>query len=133
MDKKKILIVEDDKMLCRIFEMFLTKNNYEVVGYVPDGKQALALCEKHHPDVIIMDVHLDEELTGIDTAKLIHKKYNIPVVFLSGDKTDKTIQEAICENSYGYLRKPTDNETLKIAVEFAYYKHKFRQEKSTLV
>ena len=66
---KKILIVEDDKMLCAIFEMFIMQLNYELIGISHTGKEAIEICKVNKPDVILMDIHLEGDLNGIETSK----------------------------------------------------------------
>ena len=66
---KKILIVEDDKMLCTIFEMFLTDLGYELTGISQTGLDAISKCDADKPDVVLMDIHLKGNINGIETAK----------------------------------------------------------------
>jgi len=124
---KKVMIVEDDKMLCRIFEMFLTDLGYEVTGFFPDGDSAIACCMENHPDVILMDIHLKGDKTGFETAKIILEKFDIPIIYLTGDNREDTIKETIFSNIYGYLLKPTTKIVLNTAIEFAYHRHRFDQ------
>ena len=128
MDKKKILIVEDDKMLSQVFEMFLNDLGYDVIGFYPDGNSAIAKCEEIRPDVILMDIHISGEKNGFDTAKIIHEKFDIPVLYLSSDNEAETIKSTIYTNIYGYLLKPTNKKTLNTSIEFAYQKHKYFKE-----
>ena len=125
--KKKILIVEDDKMLCAIFEMFIMQLNYELIGISQTGNEAIELCKLNKPDVILMDIHLEGDINGIETSKKIHKLYNIPVIFVTSDIEEDTIKSAIYENTYGFLMKPVYKSTLGVTVEFALAKHKFDQ------
>jgi len=123
--KKKILIVEDDSLISTIFRMFLKELGYDLLGIVEDGKEAIRLCEKLNPDIILMDVHLGGELDGIQTTELIKSKFDIPVIFLSSDTEESTIQRVINTHSYGYLVKPIDKKELGISIELAFYKHQF--------
>jgi len=126
--KKKILIVEDDKMLCTIFEMFIMQLNYELIGISQSGKEAIELCKLNKPDVILMDIHLEGAINGIETSKKIHKLYDIPIIFVTSDIKEKTIQSAIYKNTYGFLMKPVYKSTLGVTVEFALAKHRFDKE-----
>ncbi len=127
---KKILIVEDDKMLCTIFEMFITQLNYELIGISQTGKEAIDICKVNKPDVILMDIHLEGDLNGIETSKKIHELFNIPIIFVTSDIEELTIQSATYKNTYGFLMKPVYKSTLGVTVEFALAKHKFDNEKS---
>ncbi|PKQ60785.1 hypothetical protein BZG02_18115 [Labilibaculum filiforme] len=123
--KKKILIVEDDSLISTIFRMFLKELGYDLIGIVEDGKEAIRICEKTKPDIILMDVHLGGDLDGIQTTELIKTKFDIPVIFLSSDTEESTIQRVINIHSYGYLVKPIDKKELGISIELAFYKHQF--------
>ncbi|MDQ1772141.1 PAS domain S-box protein [Labilibaculum sp. A4] len=123
--KKKILIVEDDSLISTIFRMFLKELGYDLIGIVEDGKEAIRLCETMKPDIILMDVHLGGGLDGIQTTELIKTKFDIPVIFLSSDTEESTIQRVINIHSYGYLVKPIDKRELGISIELAFYKHQF--------
>jgi response regulator of citrate/malate metabolism len=120
---KKILIVEDDRMLCTIFNMFINELGYQLIGFSSDGDDALKKIDKEKPDVILMDIHLEGNLDGIQTTKIIQQKYDIPVIFVSSDLQENTLQSAILENTYGFLVKPIYKDSLGVTIEFAFSKH----------
>lgn len=125
MVSRKVLVVEDDKMLSTIFRMFLTDLGHELVGFYTTGKEAIEKCEEVLPDVILMDIHLSGEIDGITTVEIIQEKYNIPVIYISGDTEKETINRALQTKSYGYLIKPIDKTELGINIELACLKHKY--------
>ncbi len=125
---KKILIVEDDKMLSTIFEMYLAELGYELVDVVNSGKEAVKSCQEKKVDIILMDIHINGEIDGIETTKIIKDKFDIPVIFISSDVDEETIKRAITNNTYGYLVKPVYKNNLKSTIEFAYEKHKFEKQ-----
>ncbi len=129
MPKKKILIVEDDKMLCTIFEMFIKELGHDLLGISQQGKEAIGICNVERPDIILMDIHLDGDMDGIETAKKVQESFDIPIIFISSDIEEQTVQNAIHTNTYGFLVKPVYKTTLGIAIEFAYSKHRFDRNK----
>jgi CheY-like chemotaxis protein len=128
MDRKKILIVEDDKMLCTIFEMFLKEIGHEITSISRTGGDAINSCEHNRPDVVLMDIHLAGEIDGIEAARQIGEKYDIPVVYITGDTDHITIEKSVLENTYGYMLKPLYKKNLEITLEFAFLKHQFTQK-----
>jgi len=122
---KKVLIVEDDKMLCTIFEMFIKQLGYELIGISHTGEDALNLCQISKPDVVLMDIHLKNDLSGITVSKILGDLYNIPVIFITSDIEESTIKSAIYKNTYGFLMKPIYQSTLRVAIEFAHSKFQF--------
>jgi len=125
MAAKKILIVEDDKMLCTIFEMFLKEIGHEITDIARTGEDAIASCKKKRPDVVLMDIHLAGEMNGIKTANEIGKLFDVPIVYVTGDTDYETVGESVSEYTYGYMVKPIYKKTLEITLEFAYKKHDF--------
>ncbi len=128
MTPKKILIVEDDKMLSYLFRMFISDLGHEMIGHCLSGENAIEVCKTNPPDVILMDIHINGELDGIQTAKIIHHQFDIPVIYISSDIQEATVQNAIYTNTYGFLVKPIYKSTLGIIIELAYYKHRFDKD-----
>ena len=125
---RKILVVEDDRFISAIFTMFLRDIGHEMVGRCQTGREALVLCGTLAPDVVLMDIHLEGEWDGIQTADRITRDFHIPVIFISSDTDDDVINRAIISNSYGYLVKPIAKKELAISIDLAYYKHRVDQE-----
>ncbi|WP_088655295.1 response regulator [Geofilum rhodophaeum] len=121
---RRILIVEDDKFLSAIFALFIKDMGYELTGRCGSGTEALELCAVERPDVVLMDIHLDGEMDGIQTAEKIQRNLEIPVIFVSSDTSSVVVERAIVSNSYGYLVKPVQKKELAITIDLAYYKHK---------
>ncbi|HBF87114.1 MAG TPA: hypothetical protein DDX39_00620 [Bacteroidales bacterium] len=128
MKAKRILIVEDDKMLSTIYKMFLNDLGHELIGIYSNANEAIHKCENELPDVILMDILLPGETDGITAANIIQEKYDVPIIFVSSITDEKTIQRAVCTKSYGFLVKPIDKTELGILIELAYSKHKFDKE-----
>jgi DNA-binding NtrC family response regulator len=74
-----------------------------------------------------MDIHLDGEINGIDTAKNLHHNFNIPVIYVTSDIEPETIRKSIYKNTYGFLMKPIYHTTLRVAIEYALAKHQYDQ------
>lgn len=125
---RKILVVEDDRFISAIFTMFLRDIGHEMVGRCQTGREALVLCGTLAPDVVLMDIHLEGDWDGIQTADRITRDFHIPVIFISSDTDDDVINRAIISNSYGYLVKPIAKKELAISIDLAYYKHRVDEE-----
>ncbi len=132
MDSKHIIIVEDDRMLRTIFQMFIRKLGHIILGVYSNGADAIEACEAHRPDLVMMDIHIQGDMDGIQTAAIIKQKFNLPVVFLSSDVEETTLQMAIETNSYGYLLKPVNISTLDLAIEHAFIRHRYESDMNKL-
>jgi len=125
---RKVLVVEDDKFISAIFSMFLRDLGHELIGKCADGKDAVDLSHRLRPDVVLMDIHLEGEMDGIQTAEKLRRELDIPVIYVSSDTSSQVIKRAIVSNSYGFLVKPVNKKELGISIDLAYYKHKVDQE-----
>ncbi len=119
MEAKKVIIIEDDKMLSTVFRMFLTQIGHELVGFYNTANEALEKIEQEKPDIVLMDIILKGDINGIIAANIINEKFNIPVVFISSSTDDKKGKDAVNSNAYGYLVKPINKFSLQIAIEIA--------------
>lgn len=119
---KRILLVEDDSDTANAIEELLTDEGYDVCGVASTGKGAIDEAKRLGPDAILMDVHLGDAISGVEAAEEIVRSRNIPIVFLTGDVEDQTIQRAK-KIAAGFLVKPFNSHVLKPAIEIAVYRH----------
>lgn len=122
------MIVEDDRFISAIFTMFLREMGHELIGRCQNGQDALQLCAEARPDVVLMDIHIEGQLDGIQTAEQLIRHYDVPVIFVTSDTDSDIIKRAIVSNSYGYLIKPINRKELAISIDLAFYKHKADSE-----
>ena len=123
MDRKKILVVEDEFITASDIRAALEGMGFEVVGTEDTGEGALRAVQNHKPDVVLMDIILKEEMSGITAAGIIRQKYDIPVIYLTGQSDDATIKRALESEPFGYIIKPFNERNLKISITMALYKH----------
>ncbi len=124
----KILIVEDEQIVAKNIEKRLTAAGYQVVASVSTGEEAIEKVKDLSPDIILMDIKLKGKLDGIETADILRKDYQLPVIFLTSYTDEETFQRAKDTEPFGYLIKPFDTRDLNRAVELALYKNKIYQE-----
>ena len=106
MERKKILIVEDEKIVAIDIKNTLLKFGYAVTQIVANEKDAINSVSKQKPDLILMDILLEGEKTGIDAAQKIKDSFGIPLIFLTAHINDETLDKAKKMEPYGYLMKP---------------------------
>ncbi|MCZ3367169.1 MULTISPECIES: response regulator [Methanobacterium] len=115
----KIIIVEDESIVAWDLEQRLKLLGHEVVGIAASGADALNLVKNNKVDLILMDIILKGNLNGIETAILIKKDYNIPIIYNSANSDFKTLKEIKKTEPYEYLVKPFDDTRLKKAINNA--------------
>jgi DNA-binding response OmpR family regulator len=111
MNNIKILIVEDMALTALTIKNTLLRLGYSVVDTVDTYNDALKSVQKHKPDALIIDIGLKGKKTGIDLANTINKNYDIPLLYLTADTHEETL-EKITDN-YPYLLKPFRANDLK--------------------
>lgn len=119
MGKARILLVEDDEVIVRIAEWRLNKLGYEVCGKADTGPKALDSIVNHQPDLVLMDINLRGEMDGIETAKRIRKDFNVPVIFVTSHSDGDTLHRAKEIQPDGFIRKPFEDDDLRVAIELA--------------
>nr|HPR18706.1 response regulator [Candidatus Cloacimonadota bacterium] len=121
--KKRILIVEDEKIIAEDIKHSLLSFGYDVIGIISSGEDAVIEAQKERPDIVLMDIMLNGEMTGLEAARQIYKNYNIPALFLTAYATEEILQEAALSSPFGYLIKPFEERELKVNLDMALYKH----------
>lgn len=109
---KKVLIVEDQLIIARTNAMLLEREGFEV-RIETSIQQALTTLNLFNPDIVLMDIQFKEDkLGGINTAREIRKKSNIPIIFVSGS-SHKQHQDSLKDisNSF-FISKPIRFEEL---------------------
>ncbi|MCG8483157.1 MAG: response regulator [Clostridia bacterium] len=118
----RIVIVEDESITRLDLKCILEDAGYDVVGEGKDGFDAINLCKKNHPDMVLMDLNMPN-LNGIGAAKVISRdKLCKSIVFLTAYSDREFVEKAKKIGVFGYLVKPLDEKNLIPALEVAYAK-----------
>ena len=119
----RVLIVDDESLIRIDLRDIIESCGHEVVAEGTNGVEALALCKKHKPDIILMDVKMPE-LDGIEAARQIGFHHEAPVVLLTSYSQQDLIDKARDSGVYGYLIKPVREEQLVPTLEMALGRYK---------
>lgn len=118
-----ILIVEDELIIARDLSQKLRQSGYQVSEVVSSGAAALAAIERRAPDIILMDIVIKGERDGIDVAREIYERFEIPVIYLTAYADEDTLKRAEQSGAYGYLLKPCNEREMRAALQLALQKH----------
>jgi DNA-binding LytR/AlgR family response regulator len=119
----KVLVVEDEKIVSKDIQLSLKKLGYQVVGTADTGEGAVQEALEKRPDLILMDIMLKGDMTGIDATEEIRKHMDVPVVYLTANTDGATIQKAKETQPHGYIIKPFKEVDIHTTIEMAIYKH----------
>jgi two-component system response regulator LytT len=103
MTKINILVVEDESIVSKDIQHSLLRFGYGLAGACSNGDKAIELVQELNPDVVLMDINLKGELSGIETAEIIKKEYAVPVIFLTAYADDLTLTKAMIAEPFGCL------------------------------
>jgi PAS domain S-box-containing protein len=123
LSKAGILIVEDSFIVAYHLQTTLESEGYRVLGTEDSGEGALSFLERNKPDLILMDIMLNGQTDGIETARKIKAKYNLPIIYITALSDRDTIQRAKVTEPFGYLTKPFEDREIFTVIEMALYKH----------
>ncbi|WP_317198196.1 sigma 54-interacting transcriptional regulator [Hymenobacter terricola] len=130
-----LLIVEDEFLIADDLRAILEQAGYQVIGVAESVAEAKALIAQQTPMIVLLDVFLVGEQTGIDLAQWLSER-DIPFVFLSANLTDNLLEAAKVTQPYGFLNKPFRDNDVLTTLEIARYRHahsaeaKLRQQQS---
>jgi hypothetical protein len=118
MNKRDLLIVEDDQMSFESLKKILDNLGYQNLVHVTNGMDALNEVKHKVFDVVLMDIGLEGKLDGIDTSSLMEGKSR--VIFTSAHHKDgETFKRIAKAGSYGFISKPYTLQQVKDALENA--------------
>ena len=113
----KILIVEDDKVISLLLQKMVERMEYVVVETATKGHEAVEKIQNLKPDLILMDIMLEDDLDGIDAMlKLRENGLKTPVIYITSNSDPYNRTRAESTNYNDYLIKPVNFDELKSAI-----------------
>src|SRR5450631_1784392 len=116
---EKILIVEDEPVVAEDIRLTIEQAGYESCGVAPSVNRALELIKQQKPCLVLVDIYLKGNLSGLDLAFELNKK-NIPFVYLSANYDREIMENAKRTQPYGFVVKPIRKKDLLIALDIAH-------------
>jgi CheY-like chemotaxis protein len=112
MDKVRILIVEDERIVSMDMQRRLKNLGYDVVGAAVSGEEAIHKAETYRPDLVLMDIMLEGQMDGIEAAEIVRGRLDIPVIYLTAYADTPTLERAKVTEPFGYILKPFEEREL---------------------
>ena len=114
-----VLLVEDDNIIAKVAEWRLKNLGYSLCGRATTGAEAMELVVKNKPDIVLMDINIKGDIDGIETARMIKKGFNIPVIYVTSHSDGPTLERAKETHPDGFIMKPFEDNDLRVAIELA--------------
>lgn len=126
-EKYRIVIADDEALICMDLREMLEEAGHEVVGVGSDGVEALDLVKEKKPDLVILDVKMPR-LDGLQAAKMIAHDNLAPVVLLTAFGDEDMIEKAKKSMVFGYVMKPVEERTLFPAIQIAVSQYRQKRD-----
>ena len=120
----RILIVEDEGIIADDIASRLKRAGYEVTAIAASAEEVFAGWRESRPDLILMDIHIDGPMDGIQTAARLRETSDIPIVFLSAHADRETMGRAEATGAFAFVTKPIQSVKLMTAIEEAAQRHR---------
>ncbi|MEW6557889.1 MAG: response regulator [Elusimicrobiota bacterium] len=126
MEIKKLLIVDDDRIICGLFKSLLEPDGYEVTTTL-SGKEAIEKAKVQKFDIVFIDVVMPE-MDGVQTLKELLKITPSTVfVMMTGFAVDEKIQEALSLGAFDFIYKPFADKEVKVVFDKIAKKEKLKK------
>lgn len=124
----KILLVEDQRLNAMTLQLELEKMGYTITDIIECGEEAINSIEKEMPNLILMDIVLNGQIDGIDTAKNIQERFDIPIIYLTAFADEEIFERVVSTCPTGYLVKPFEAIELSTTIKSSLYIHEKEME-----
>ncbi|MHC5858803.1 ATP-binding response regulator [Nostoc sp.] len=124
---RKILVVEDEKIITSNIRKSLQKLGYSVSEITKSGKEAIKKVAETHPHLVLIDICLAGEIDGVHVADIIQNHFHVPVIYLTECLEYKTLHKNQLGEPFSYIVKPVIERDLYFAIEMALYKHQSKK------
>ena len=126
MIRKKILIVDDNRVILKTMSMKLTANGYDVVT-AEDGSGAVSMVRKEKPDLILLDLSFPPDVAHgggvawdgfviMTWLRRLDEAKNIPIIVITGGDPAKCKDRALAAGAVNFFHKPINNDELLIVI-----------------
>ena len=117
--KIRVYVVEDEPIIAETIKSSLIKEGFDVIGQSSKIGQAYFEIDELKPDLVMLDITLEDGDNGIQLGKKLNAKLNIPFIYLSSHSDSSTVKEASKTNPAAYLLKPFRSKDLKVSIDMA--------------
>ena len=123
---KQVWIVDDDQEMANAMRMMLKLLDFETTGFLNARNAARALLAGQRPDLMVLDINMPE-VSGLDLLEFLRRRpewKDLPVVMLSTEAADVTVDRAMELGADGYVMKPVTIDELEKVIAVAFEKHR---------
>jgi CheY-like chemotaxis protein len=124
MNRKKILIVDDNAIILKTLSLALKQHEFEIVTAL-DGSEAVGAVRRERPDVIVLDISFPPSFGAVDWdgfrimqwLKRVEEAKNVPFIVITGSEAAKFKDRALKEGAAAFFQKPINNDEFIATVQ----------------
>ena len=128
-----ILLVEDELLIAETIKSILNRAGYSNILMAENVTSALVVLNVSKVDLVITDIALGEERTGIDLGVMLNEEYRIPFIYITSHASAEIVHKAKHTQPGGYIVKPFKKEDVLVAVELALFKPAAEEDNGELI
>ena len=128
--EQRALIVEDEMLIAEELKERLSRLGFSVIGTVDSADEGIAIATRELPDLVLMDIRLRGEKDGIQAAREIRQKVDLPIVYVSAYSDHLTVERVKRTDHDGFILKPFHRYDLQSTIEVAIQRHAFRRKRN---
>ena len=128
MKQLRVLIAEDEPVSVELLSTLVELEGHLVCGTVSRGSDVPAAVTELQPDVVLMDVHLADEVTGISATHNVLRQSPVPVVVISGTDSREEMEAIAASGALGFIKKPVSSDELRVNLRLALHQNEVLQK-----
>ncbi|HEX7670054.1 MAG TPA: response regulator [Polyangiaceae bacterium] len=125
--RPSVLIVEDELIVATDIQQSLEALGFDAFAIASSSTEAILRASERCPDVVLMDIRIKGERDGVQTAEILERQFDVPVVYLTAHADEATMARARRTGPYGYLLKPVKTAELRNAIEICLYRREMEK------
>jgi len=128
----RALIIEDEILIAEELKERLSRLGYSVVGAVDSADEGIAIATRELPDVVLVDIRLKGGKDGIQAAREIRQRVDLPIVFVTAYSDPLTVERVKRTDHDGFILKPFHRHDLQSTIQIAMERHRIRKKRRTM-
>ncbi|MDL2207586.1 response regulator [Desulfovibrio sp. OttesenSCG-928-M16] len=123
MTQLRVLIAEDEYTAATLLEFLVQEEGHEVCSIISKGAEVVEAVQRLKPDVVLMDVHLADDISGISATRSLLRLVSVPVIIVSATDSPEDLREISESGALGFIKKPVSTDAFKVALRIATRHH----------
>lgn len=115
----KILVIDDEVLIAELMKSYLSSFGFSEIFLAHTRHTAIQAIHHVQPDLVLLDLHLQQPKDGLDIAKMLDEKGDLPYIFITANADMLIIQEAIHTRASSYITKPVKKADLFASIQIA--------------